>query len=56
MRCHRRLVPRVRLKPDPRNHRLPVLAFVFAVCILAVGGLAVIVSGEFQSFVDLFPK
>ena len=33
-----------------------LIAFIFAVCILAVGALAVIVSGEFQNFVDLFPK
>ena len=33
-----------------------LLAFIFAVCILAVGGLAVAVSGEWQNFVDLFPK
>jgi len=32
-----------------------VLGFVFAVCILAVGGLAVVVAGELQGFVDLFP-
>ena len=32
-----------------------LIAFIFAVCILAVGALAVIVSGEFQNFVDLFP-
>ena len=33
-----------------------LIAFIFAVCILAVGALAVIVSGEFQNFVDLFPN
>ena len=33
-----------------------LLAFIFAVCIIAVGALAVIVSGEFQNFVDIFPK
>ena len=33
-----------------------LLAFIFAVCILAVGAVAVAVSGEWQNFVDLFPK
>ena len=33
-----------------------LLAFIFAVCILAVGALAVAVAGEWQNFVDLFPK
>ena len=33
-----------------------LIAFIFAVCILAVGGLAVIISGELQNFVDLSPK
>ena len=33
-----------------------LLVFIFAVCILAVGAIAVIVAGEFQNFVDLFPK
>ena len=33
-----------------------LLAFIFAVCILAVGGLAVVVSGELQNVADLFPK
>ena len=32
-----------------------LLAFIFAVCIIAVGALAVIVSGFFQNFADLFP-
>jgi Flp pilus assembly pilin Flp len=33
-----------------------LIAFIFAVCILAVGALAVVVSGEWQNFVDLFPN
>jgi len=33
-----------------------LIAFIFAVCILAVGAIAVVVAGEFQNFVDLFPK
>ena len=33
-----------------------ILAFICAVCILAIGGLAVVVSGELQNFADLFPK
>jgi len=33
-----------------------LLAFIFAVCILAVGALAVVVAGEWQNFVDLFPN
>ena len=33
-----------------------LLAFIFAVCILAVGALAVVVSGKWQNFFDLFPK
>jgi hypothetical protein len=32
-----------------------LLAFIFAVCIVAVGVLALIVSGFFQEFADLFP-
>ena len=33
-----------------------LIAFIFAVCILAVGAIAVVVAGEWQNFVDLFPK
>ena len=33
-----------------------LLVFIFAVCILAVGAVAVAVSGEWKNFVDLFPK
>ena len=33
-----------------------LLVFIFAVCILAIGALAVVVLGEWQNFVDLFPK
>ena len=33
-----------------------LLAFILAVCILAVGALAVVIAGEWQNFVDLFPK
>ena len=32
-----------------------LLAFIFAVCIIAVGVLALLVSGFFQEFADLFP-
>ncbi|HLB27217.1 MAG TPA: hypothetical protein VJN32_06165 [Dehalococcoidia bacterium] len=32
-----------------------LLVFIFAVCILAVGGLAAVVFGELQNFVGLFP-
>ena len=33
-----------------------VLAFICAVCIFAAGALAVVVAGEWQNFVNLFPK
>ena len=33
-----------------------LLVFIFAVCILAIGALAVVVLGEWQNFVDLLPK
>ena len=32
-----------------------LLAFIFLICIVSVGALAVIVSGFFQEFADLFP-
>ena len=33
-----------------------LIAFIFAVCILAIGALAVVFLGEWQNFLDLFPK
>ncbi len=32
-----------------------LLAFIFAVCILAVGALGVVVSGELRNVADLLP-
>jgi Flp pilus assembly pilin Flp len=48
--------PAERQKGQTLSEYALLLAFIFAVCILAVGAVAVVVSGEWQNFVDLFPK
>ena len=48
--------PAERQKGQMLSEYALVLAFIFVVCILSVGALAVVVSGEWQSFADLFPK
>ena len=48
--------PAERQKGQMLSEYALVLAFIFAVCILAIGALAVVVLGEWQNFVDLLPK
>ena len=48
--------PAERQKGQALSEYALIIAFIFAVCILAIGGLAVVVSGELQNFADLFPK